>query len=1642
VETKPAATWGWKTLCLAAALVLPACASGAPAGDGHDHEHVGEAQSAVFTNGDFESGTNNQPPPSWTVSTYLNPNPNGVTIQTPQTRAGLNLATGGVARTYTLLTAAGPESQADPTLGTAASLRWPKFGNACAIVNQQGNNNNVNGMTQTMTISSADIDPNDGLAHVRLVLAPVLQDPGHLPNQQPYFFIQLTNITKGNAVVYSDFNFANQTGVPWKQNAAGTVKYTDWALVDIAPGSAQMGPGDQVMLEIIGAGCSLGGHWGQVYVDGIGPSVPGLFVSATGPAQANQNTDITYTLNYKNGGSTAAGGVFVDFNTPPNTTFTSFSAPGLTCTAPAMGATGLVHCTIGTLPAGGTGSFTITVHINNGTAGSVITAGNYDIYGTGISPLIGPKVYTTVTNGVTYADLSVTKTDGVTSVAAGSMVTYTIVVNNAGPNAVSGATVADPLPAVLTGASWTCVGSGGATCTASGTGSVNDSATSIPVGGKLTYTVTATVNPAAPAGQLANVATATVPAGAVDPGVVNNSAADYDQITVANGVACVGNVECTSGVCDPTDNKCGYANGDGPCTTGNGGSICRSGVCSANGGVCIPAGGCFVDADCAAGNWCNNATFTCTPKLANGTQIPTVPGHNPALGGTCTAAAGAAVCQSAVCDTNDNLCGYANGDGPCNTANGGTVCRSGMCSPNGGVCIPTGGCFVDADCTAGNWCNTSTFTCTPKLPNGQQIPTVSGHNPPLTGTCTAGAGAAVCLSAVCDTNDNLCGFANGDGPCDMASAGTVCRSGACSVNNTCMPAGGCNVDADCASTAWCNISAHTCTPKVANGGVIPTDPGHASPVIDGTCSAPAATVVCVSAVCDTADNRCGYANGDGTCDATNGGTVCRSDVCDTKDGKCGYLNGDGPCTLAEGPVVCRSGACSPNGGVCMPVGGCAVDADCGASEWCNTESFTCKPKLPNGQPIPTVAGHNPALAGTCTAGAGAAVCDSGVCDTADNLCGYADGDGPCTSQNGVVVCRSSTCSTSGVCEAAGACTTDADCDAVTQYCDTGAKLCAPKLPNGSPLPVVSGHTPAIDGVCDPAEAAVVCQSGVCDTKDNKCGFLNGDGPCTTTNAGTVCRSSTCSENGAVCVPSGGCAVDADCQSTQWCNTDLFACVLKLSNGAGIPTVNGHTPALTGTCTTGAGAAVCQSGVCDTNDNKCGYANGDGPCTTADAGVVCREGACSTTGVCEAPKNCTVDADCDTTYQYCNTGAGKCAPKLPNGALLPGVAGHMPPLDGTCTPQAAQIVCQSGVCDPEDGKCGHAIGKGPCDSTNGATVCRSTICAVSGANMGLCVECVADTQCAGAKPVCDTGTNFCVQCTPAEDAACAGTTPVCVTGPDTCAPCDGDLGSNSVRACTDSNAPYCFLSGPQAGACGKCTSDADCQGHPGGDTCDTQSGACTKSGCHSDADCAATDWCNAPSGGVGACVPKLDNGQHLPASPSTVATCSTAVGKRVCKSGVCDTKDDTCGLLNGDGPCNDGTVCRSGACDSKDKVCGYADGDGPCTSNDVCRNGHCDTATQLCGQPATMCKVDSECKTREYCATDGTCQPTKPDGQACMGDHECQSGSCHDSKCDSILASGNGVICAAGPSDRSDGGAGAALVGLVLAAAGLARRRRR
>ncbi len=255
---------------------------------------------------------------------------------------------------------------------------YPQFGLTSAVVNEstRGFNHNVNSLKQSFVSSFADVDTTDNKIHVRWALAPVLQNPGHVPTQQPYFFVQVRNVTT-NTVLFTDFNFSNQPGVPWLVQGSGgsAVAYTNWQIYDVAPGNGLLPPGDEVEVEVFAGGCSLGGHWGEVYVDGFGAKFPGLSAKKVAPQTANLDTDVTYDFTVTNNSGGLQRNVRVEDVLPRNTTFVSVAVPpSVSCINPPVGSIGTVECNFGALNDGESRTFSLTLHQNAPSASGTATA--------------------------------------------------------------------------------------------------------------------------------------------------------------------------------------------------------------------------------------------------------------------------------------------------------------------------------------------------------------------------------------------------------------------------------------------------------------------------------------------------------------------------------------------------------------------------------------------------------------------------------------------------------------------------------------------------------------------------------------------------------------------------------------------------------------------------------------------------------------------------------------------------------------------------------------------------------------------------------------------------------------------------------------------------------------------------------------------------------------------------------------------------------------------------------------------------------------------------------------------------------------------------------------------------------------------
>jgi len=127
-------------------------------------------------------------------------------------------------------------------------------------------------------------------------------------------------------------------------------------------------------------------------------------------------------------------------------------------------------------------------------------------------------------------DLGITKTSNLSQVSTG-LVQYTVVASNLGVVGVTGATVTDNLPAVITGATWTCTATGGATCTTPGTGNINQTV-NLPAGSTVTYAISGNVSTSPLPGAFSNTATVASSVAVTDTNAANNSATVNDAVVL------------------------------------------------------------------------------------------------------------------------------------------------------------------------------------------------------------------------------------------------------------------------------------------------------------------------------------------------------------------------------------------------------------------------------------------------------------------------------------------------------------------------------------------------------------------------------------------------------------------------------------------------------------------------------------------------------------------------------------------------------------------------------------------------------------------------------------------------------------------------------------------------------------------------------------------------------------------------------------------------------------------------------------------------------------------------------------------------------------------------------------------------------
>jgi uncharacterized repeat protein (TIGR01451 family) len=308
-----------------------------------------------------------------------------------------------------------------------------------------------------------------------------------------------------------------------------------------------------------------------------------------GVSTATPGGSVTYTIVASNAGPSVALGNTVTDTFPAACTavaWTCVGAGGGSCSASGSGD---ISDTVD-LPAGGSATYTATCDIDPGVNGILDNTASISPAAGVSDPDNGNNSASDTDTLVAVADVAITKTDGVSSATPGGAVTYTIVASNAGPSVAIGNTVTDTFPAACSAVSWTCVGAGGGSCSASGSGDISDTV-DLPAGGSATYTATCDIDPAA-TGTLDNTVTV-APAGSVsDPDNGNNSATDSDTLAAAADLAITKTDGVSSAAPGDTVTYTIVASNAGPSVaTGNTVTDTFPAACSAVNWTCVGAGG-------------------------------------------------------------------------------------------------------------------------------------------------------------------------------------------------------------------------------------------------------------------------------------------------------------------------------------------------------------------------------------------------------------------------------------------------------------------------------------------------------------------------------------------------------------------------------------------------------------------------------------------------------------------------------------------------------------------------------------------------------------------------------------------------------------------------------------------------------------------------------------------------------------------------------------------------------------------------------------------------------------------------------------------------------------------------------------------
>ncbi len=308
----------------------------------------------------------------------------------------------------------------------------------------------------------------------------------------------------------------------------------------------------------------------DIVISGTPGTTADLVITKSGTAAAEVGQAVAYTLLVSNNGPA---------NVPSTITVSDIVPANIgTVTWVCTLVAGTGDCDTSTVGAGSAGSGSSVllnrVALNSGAQIQIVISGTAVSAGTVVNTatVALPAGYNdptpsnnraTATTTITTpsADLSVSKSNGVSTLTSGSVTAYSIVVGNAGPSAANNAVITDGASAGLVLLSLTCSAQGGAACPVSlltSTFQTGMTIATFPAGSTLTFTLNAQVT--ASSGVVTNTVTIATPAGTTDPTPSNNRATDTDAVTAVQAAVVSAASICPAGTTEQSTNLLSNSN--------------------------------------------------------------------------------------------------------------------------------------------------------------------------------------------------------------------------------------------------------------------------------------------------------------------------------------------------------------------------------------------------------------------------------------------------------------------------------------------------------------------------------------------------------------------------------------------------------------------------------------------------------------------------------------------------------------------------------------------------------------------------------------------------------------------------------------------------------------------------------------------------------------------------------------------------------------------------------------------------------------------------------------------------------------------------------------------------------------------------